>query len=429
MSRFPALPTYGMPSVENRFHSMDIELINYCANNCVFCCARDRSPRRKIMAVEDLKILLDRVPGFKGNVTLSDTGDPLLLDDLPLKIRLIKESWPESVVNITTTLSVARSEAYFRELFSSGLDQILLSLYAFDKDDYAKLQGSRKYENVLNNLRHIAKVPDAPRKLYLKDMTNFNEIYPVDDYERKKRDFLEFYRGLGYDNIFPTIVLPVVPDEIEGDYWNAPVPCNVVWGERAGMCEIHADLDIAPCCLFPNDKVTFGNLREQSLEEIFNGDKAKDFRRKWREMRHKEIPVCRRCKCYDMSVNNWEENDRIALWIADKLKGQDVLFMGNGSAWRRYACFFNDSKPIAMILEDNPGSLTEFEGIPVQDISVLADKSYAKTPLVIFAYRKEARKILTKIYDNFDRSIKTIFVCPPWYVREENGNIFYYDKI
>lgn len=428
MPDFKPLPFYGMPSVENRFHSMDLELINYCANNCIFCCAKDRPAQRKILSMENLELLLRKVPDFKGNVTLSDTGDPLLLADLPEKIALIKQYWPKSVINITTTLAIERSGEYFRKLFEAGLDQILLSLYAFDREDYARLQGSRKYENVLENLGHIAQIPGAPEKLHLKDMTNFNDVYPVEEYRQKKEVFLEFFRGLGFSNIFSTMVLPVVPDADVETHWNPPVPCNVVWGERAGMCEIHADLDVVPCCLFPNDKIVFGNLAQSSLEEIYSSEAARDFREKWWQMRQGELPVCRRCKCYDMSVNNWEENDRIIHWIAGRLRNREVLFMGHGSAWRRYVCFFNDVRPICMIMPENPDGLSEFDGIPVHGIDILADERYAETPLVIFAYRKEARQILTMIHERFNRSVKTIYVCPPWYVREEGGSVFYYDK-
>lgn len=425
LARANPLPFFGMPSVKNRFHAVDIELINYCTNKCAFCCAADKPARKKIMSLESLEIILGALPGFDGNVTLSDTGDPLLLDDLAGKVRLIKKRWPQCTLNVTSTLVVKRSGEFFAELFDSGLDQILLSLYAFSEDDYLKFHGSSKYANVLANLKAIAALGKRyTGRIWLKDLTNFNDYYPTEDYPEKKRKFMDFYHELGFEGILRRNFLPISQQD-KPLKWESPIPCNVVWGFPSGRLNIHADLDISPCCLIPNDSVSFGNLKKDSLEAIFNGSAAREFRDKWWTRRQDEIPVCRNCNCYSAKVCNMQEFDRVIGWQAEQLAEKEVIFWGDGEEYRRYGYHFKRSKPIAMVSEN--GSQGSFEGIPMKGVDFLDDPAVRNVPLVIFAYNRESARILSILRERFKRPIGSIYVCPPSYVVNINGTDTYYD--
>ena len=98
------------------------------------------------------------------------------------------------------------------------------------------------------------------------------------------------------------------------------------------------------------DEVHFGNLRNMSLKEIFNGKSYKHFYQSWWEMRPEDIPVCNTCQRYKASAAR-DELARMAAWQARELRGRKVIFWGAGEAYRAYKSFFADCDPIAMLVD------------------------------------------------------------------------------
>ena len=60
-------------------------------------------------------------------------------------------------------------------------------------------------------------------------------------------------------------------------------------------CEIHSDGSVYPCCPTWCKNYSFGNLLQQSFEEIYTGEKAVAFRKAHRE--GKADDVCQRYLC------------------------------------------------------------------------------------------------------------------------------------
>ena len=98
------------------------------------------------------------------------------------------------------------------------------------------------------------------------------------------------------------------------------------------------------------DAIVLGNLRKNSLEEIFTGETYTAFRRAWWEMRPGDIPFCNTCQIYPRS--GWrDELARMAAWQARDVRGRKVIFWGAGEAYRAYKSFFADCEPVAMLVE------------------------------------------------------------------------------
>lgn len=371
------LPFWGIPSVMNQFFEITIEMLNYCANKCPFCCvASTRKPRK--MQIEDLQIILDKIPNFKGTVNLSNNGDPVLLDDLPERIKMIKSAWPECKVHLTSTLAIRRDRSYFQRLFDNGLDELLLSCYAFDAEDYKIVHGSNNFAYVLENIGHILEINKKTplsgrfRHRYLFDI---NQQYPVDNHKDKKEIFRKPLENAGLERVYDEdSVIPMdgaVAKGVENN-WPWPVPCHIVWGLKAGRCEIHANLDVVPCCLFPGEEYTFGNLRHNTMQEIYTSEKAQAFRNAHWKGEFGKIPVCKTCQCPDMRVSNTEERDRIVAWMGWQLRGKKALFWGAGTAWRLFGSFFTETRPVAMIIDSFYGNQpSEIDNIPVVAPDVL----------------------------------------------------------
>lgn len=420
------LPFWGMPSIKNKFARVTLELINYCANNCIFCCAKDRSAERRIMSKEDLVCVLKKFGDYSGNATLSDTGDSIILQDLPDKISLIKQYWPKCYLNLTTTLSVLRDSSYFKNIFDNGLDQIMLSLYVFDSELYSKFQGSKNFDIVMRNLKTISELgSDYTSKLILKKMSNFGKVHKIKNYDQMVADFDNIMADMGFLRSYKSAIIPVEDDSNPDKCYNSPIPCSVLWGAMSERAEIHANLDVVPCCLCPNENISYGNLRDHSLEQVFCSEKAKSFRKKWWNMEVDSIPVCRRCKYYGTHVNSMEEFTRIAAWIAGRLRGKRAIFWGNGEAFRRYGPFFKGVVVEGMIVDGDESEDTY--GFRRMEPDILLDSEYRHLPLVIFKYRQDMSKILGLIAEKYHKPVSEIYTVPPSYELGGKDGICYYD--
>ena len=200
----------------------------------------------------------------------------------------------------------------------------------------------------------------------------------------------------------------------EQDHWSIPVPCHILWGAKAGRCEVHANLDVVPCCLFPENEYVFGNLRKMTVEEIFISQAAKYFRNALWNGEIRKIPVCNTCQCYDCRTSNREEIDRIVAWEAARLRGEKVFFWGTGQAYRQFAGFFDACHPIGIIVEGK-NVPSEIDDIPTVPPEVLLDPRFAKIPVVVFAWSEVSSKILAKIKEKYPLPLKSIWNVPPHY--------------
>ena len=62
--------------------------------------------------------------------------------------------------------------------------------------------------------------------------------------------------------------------------------------------QVYYDGRATPCCYDYDCTMDIGNARDQSIEEIWTGERAQHFRRLHEEGRMAEIPICRNCQEY-----------------------------------------------------------------------------------------------------------------------------------
>ena len=74
--------------------------------------------------------------------------------------------------------------------------------------------------------------------------------------------------------------------------------CSIAWGFRRRILKVTWDLNVLPCSFDPNATIRFGNLRSQTLEEIFSGPAYRDFIKTHLENRLGDYPVCLACERY-----------------------------------------------------------------------------------------------------------------------------------
>ncbi|GHU03885.1 hypothetical protein FACS1894205_1180 [Alphaproteobacteria bacterium] len=197
-----SLPDYGIYGIHRKFSHVNIDMTNRCHNNCVFCEYRENKIKGT-MSLDDLFILLTAINDFDGYVSISMTGDPWLLEDLPERIRMIRMFWSKCHIALVSTFNIDKGHEYIDDVFDSGLDELVISCYGYDKRDYRTMHGNDGFDALCKNILHLKNVKNFHKKTVRVDLfSNVDKIIGHTEIERKRCEFLEFIRKSRIVNTF-----------------------------------------------------------------------------------------------------------------------------------------------------------------------------------------------------------------------------------
>ncbi len=284
-----------------KFSEIRIENTNRCGYHCFFCPREELTRTQGVMPVDDLTLILERVGTHEGLVDLHGFGEPLLDKSLPEKIALIAARWPLAEPRFYSTLGVKVPPGYFARLVEAGLRHVEVSFYGFDAESYRQAHGSDKYEVARENLAGLCAAQHASGgklKVVVRAFPKHEAIQQPGATPERLEAFHQWLDDLGVE---------ILRERDLHNYGNGrgyneagkEIPCSVVWGYRRRILQVTWDLWVIPCCFDFNAEVKFGNLRTQSLEEIFLGSDYSEFIQDHLEERLEKYPVCMQCeRCY-----------------------------------------------------------------------------------------------------------------------------------
>lgn len=288
--------------------SMYVEPSNVCNFKCTFCPEsfadyEEQAGGRRSMSFADFKkVCADvRAMGRLKVLRLFMLGEPLLHKELPDFIRYAKDHDVAERIEVTsngTALTAKKS----RELVEAGLDYLRVSIYASTPDRHREVTQSRvSVQRIADNVRTFREVRDA-----MGSRTPFLYAKMIDALdERENQAFFDLYRPIadecgleprtnwtGYEG----------RDLISlGTATNADRTRVIAAGEKS-VCPypfyilvVHADLDVSVCCADWNKKALVGNLRAQSLAEVWRSRELKEFQKMHIENRRGDNESCRNC--------------------------------------------------------------------------------------------------------------------------------------
>jgi hypothetical protein len=190
----------------------------------------------------------------------------------------------------------------------------------------------------------------------------------------------------------------------------ASFPCSVVWGSRAGQLIIDVNCNVIPCCYAGGQGITFGNLREASLKEIYTSPAFTDFYEKHWDGDLSGYPLCNRC-VEPFPAASPDEQTRLAVWQGELLAGRKVYFWGCGETYRKYRQYFARAKPQAFLL-DIDECVGMYDDLPVRHPDNVL-KSGEKLPVVIFAAPENNERILSTIKEKYPCLNRQDLICCP----------------
>lgn len=256
-----------------------LELVNRCNLSCIMCdTERHKLPLNKLSLDMIEKILKECKANKLPSLVLGTYSELLLYDKIYDLLDLVKE------VNVLDvffrTNGVLLNDKIIDLIIKNKVTKVLISVDATTPETYKRIRGHDFLNLVEGNIEKLlarrTELPIVRLSFVVMDI-NKNERQDFFDKWKDKVECIDFQRLLIENG-------EKVTNKIENPYCASPFY----------MLSITANGNIYPCCDFVYGRGhLLGNIYEDSLKDIWNGDKIREIRQ---QIVSKDfIPICHKC--------------------------------------------------------------------------------------------------------------------------------------
>ncbi len=292
--------------MERTFINFGVETTNICNANCSFCGYRFMQRPKVQMALDVYeKAVREFAASGGGNLNFTPTvGDPLVDKRLIERISFAR-ALPEIQDIFLYTNAILLDRFGLEELLTSGLSRLAISTFIGGREGYQRYYGKDKYDTVVDNIVAAARTNKAlgnpvlitlhlrvegSRSLW-EETETYQEIAAL--IGERNIDYLDVYDAWGG--------LIQKEDVPEGTALDRPIPLaekiKSPCFEMYRRLHVLADGNVGACvCVDLESEIKVGDIKTQSLDEIWQGERLKRYRRQWTQG---ELPeVCKQCTRY-----------------------------------------------------------------------------------------------------------------------------------
>ena len=299
--RFSDYPVrHGLP------YAMSVEVSTFCNLQCTECPSGQRKFTRPTGLINSafFEQIIDQVKNHLVYLTLYFQGEPYLH---PQFLSLVRYAHQNGIYTATSTNGHFLTKENAKETIASGLDRIIVSLDGMDQETYATYRVTGDVEKVkagLKNLveakrEHHAATPYiilqfivfAHNKHQIDAVKAYGKALGVDEVQIKSAQIYDFDKGR---NLLIDDTKYSRYERLEDGGWQIrsklPDRCWRMWS----ACVMTWDGMIVPCCFDKDADHRFGNLKDESFKQIWQGEAYHQFCEKV-FINRKQIDICRNC--------------------------------------------------------------------------------------------------------------------------------------
>lgn len=292
-----------------------VETVVGCNLKCPECAWGGGLIRRehKCMAFEDFRIIADKIAPYAKYMYLHDYGEPLINPDI---FRIIEYASKICDTNISTNGMIV-DEDNARKLIQSGVKDVIVSIDGVSQKVYEKYRKGGNVQKALSALQYLVQInEDKGNKVNIipQFIVFEHNMSEMDDFRRycKRIGIRPFFKEpyVREDSIFknsPFKEYTRLSFENDEKYEDRLLECRAF----EEVLTIDVNGNVIPCCYDFNSEVVLGNLFDESVEDVLNGEKYISF---IRNFEYRNLPdLCRRnCLMYR------RDQIQIALWGGGK---------------------------------------------------------------------------------------------------------------
>ena len=301
---------------------MYIEPTNLCNFRCAFCPTSDKQLLKRVgrpsgmMDIKLFKKIVDETKDLHTKINvihLYKDGEPLLHPKFPEMIHYVKECGITSKICVKTNGSLLNPELNQR-IVDSGLNWLGISIEAVSSDGYKKISGvSLDYEKFKENVSDLfSRKKDM--QIYIKIVDNHLTVEEKqkfsDDFSRICDNYaIENLMGWSYSSVKDFTLGTHPATSVEGIPFSEREVCPFPFYSLA----INFNGSASICCSDWSHSTIVGNAGENSIKEIWNGEKLYNFQKMHLLGNRCQNRACGDCYYIKMLPDNIDKDKEIIL--------------------------------------------------------------------------------------------------------------------
>lgn len=293
MNLLPAFPGY-----------LDIELTNRCNFRCLMCPTGVGSIVRHKGVMDDAVFhkILEQIAPYKTPVRFVRWGEPLLHRNLVEYVVKLKRLG--SIVHINTNGSLL-TEEIMNSLLEAKLDSIKFSLQGVDKISYSQMRNIDFFDELLGRMKRLYTKRGNRDTPFIQASTTitYETAEQVNIFKESVRNYVDLI------TVDRTVLEHINVDEVNLSddeksmlrylkSQESVVKKHYECPEVFDKLSINWDGEVSACCADYDNKMLAGDLKINSLKEIWMSPKMHSYRSLLADMRHDELPLCSTCYNY-----------------------------------------------------------------------------------------------------------------------------------
>jgi len=318
--------------------TIHIDPSNLCNFRCVFCPTADKELLASVhrpqgmmdfdlftKIIDELKSMTDRQGRRLSLLHLYKDGEPLIHRRFPEMAAYAKRADVAELVSTTSNGALLTEELSIK-LIESGLDQIRFSIIHVNADGYRRLTRTfSDYERVRANIAFLhGEKKRRKSRLHVLVKTNDSGL-SEEEKGRFVKDFTPLADMLTIDTLMGWSLSEVKDFTLgvavaTGMDSVSPLRERRVCPEPFARLAVNFDGQVSVCCVDWSYGTIVGDLRTETLAEVWNGEKLREFRLTHLEGRREAIPACAHCQ-YIMGAPLRRDLDKHASRLASIYRG------------------------------------------------------------------------------------------------------------
>jgi radical SAM protein with 4Fe4S-binding SPASM domain len=285
-------------------HLIDIEMTNTCNFRCLMCPTGTFAQKRRkgFMTPEVFHKVLEELAPTKTPLRFIRWGEPLMHPNI---VEFIAAAHAKGLLTHINTNGSKLDEAFIRALIDAGLDSLKFSFQGVDRKSFGEMRNTDFFDALVETIRLTSRIRGEAKRPYLhvsttityeskEQVATFKElITPLVDLVSVGRTVLE-HLDLDTVRLRPHELEQLRALKDQESVVRQHPECPEVFDKMS----INWDGTVTACCGDSDNKMLIGDVRSQSLAEIWRSDALNHYRQMLAEMRHDELPLCKTCYDY-----------------------------------------------------------------------------------------------------------------------------------
>lgn len=277
-----------------------IDTVSFCNLKCSMCVHKAMKRKKSFMDWNIYTKIIDEVAAKNkdARIWMEFFGDPFVRAKYkPTIFDMVKYAKDKGLRDVViNTNGCLMNEENARKIIAAGIDAIYVGIDAFSEKTYNENRCGGNYQETVNNLLTLLRIKKEEK---LDKLNVYAQFVEMDNNINERQAFVDFWTSKGaYVKIRPMVTWAGKIDrEVKTENLKNRMPCSWIMD-----CIVIADDGRVPNCACDLDvSNSFGNINENSIEEIWNTT-IKDFRAKHLEHRFDELnDICKNCRDWQSS--------------------------------------------------------------------------------------------------------------------------------